>query len=222
MKTRLNIFSLLIVSIFILATAYEVYTGMTDFRQGFKEGYSKGNEWGTERPSAAEQLGMPYYLKLSLNTTGDMPVDSVYNKVTQKYHPAEYTAIKFYPQEDTSFLIEINNIFMSLLIMIVFPVLIVCFWKVITSVKKAIIFERNNIRRLRIIGSCFALLAVFTGIPQLLMEIEATRAIAIEGYSIIRGEWFMSSLWIYSLISFIVAETFAIGLRLKEEQDLTI
>lgn len=222
MKTRLNIFSLLIVFIFIFATAYEVYNGMTDFRQGFKEGYSKGAEMGTECSSATEKLGVPYFLKLSLDTKGDMPLDSVYNKVTRKYHPAEYTAIKFYPQEDSCFLIEITNLFMSLLIMVVFPLLIVCFWKVIASVKKAIIFERNNIRRLRIIGLCFALLAVFGGIPQLLMEIEATRTIAIEGYSIIRGEWFMSSLWIYSLISFIIAETFAIGLHLKEEQDLTI
>lgn len=219
MKTRLNILSLLIVLVFVYAAGYEVYLGATDFRQGFREGYN--DSYQRRNSPTSDTPGSPYFLNLVLNTEKDMPVDSVYNKATGRYYPAEYTSIKFYLKEDPKW-VEISTVFCALFIFCTFPLLVICFWKVIASVKQAKIFEYNNIRRLRIIGLCFSLLAVFTGIPELVMEIEAKKLIEIDGYSIISGGWFQSSLWIYALISFLVAEIFAIGLRLKEEQDLTI
>lgn len=219
MKTRLNIFSLLIVLVFVYAAGYEIYLGSTDFRQGFREGYH--DSYQKRNSSASDTPGSPYYLKLVLNTEKDMPVDSVYNKATERYCPAEYTAIKFYPKE-RSIGLEIVSLFCTLFIFFIFPVLVICFWKVIASVKQAKIFDRKNIRRLRIIGLCFSLLAILLGIPEFVMEMEAKKTIVIEGYTIVSGEWFRSSLWIYALISLLVAEIFAIGLRLKEEQDLTI
>lgn len=215
MKTRLNILSLLILAVFIYATGHEIYLGATDFRQG-------ANERRSYKEDPSDSLEPPYYLDLMLNSKGDVPVDSIYNKNTGRFYPVEYTSMKFYPKKEKSSWYIIMACFSSVFIILLFPVLIVCFWNVISSVKQARIFEHNNIRRLRIIGLCFCLLAILTGIPNLIMEIEAKKFLSIDGYSIVSGEWFASSLWIYALISFLVAEIFAIGLRIKEEQDLTI
>lgn len=225
MKTRLNIISFLILAVFIYAAGYEIYLGTTDFRQGFREGYNRSDRSfsnsGEELPSF-NSLGETYYVKLLLDTEGDMPVDSIYNSATGQFYPVEYTGMKFYSQQKASFKSEISGIISSLFMLFIFPLLCICFWKVISSVKRAEIFERSNVRRLRLIGLYLCMLALLIGIPKLIGEIEAKKILAIEGYSIISGEWFVSSLWIYALISFLVAEIFAIGLRLKEEQDLTI
>lgn len=220
MKTRLNILSLLILAVFIFAAGYEVYLGATDFRQGYNE--RSNTTTTTYRKEASKSLELPYYIDLTLNTKGDIPVDSIYSEKTGCFYPVEYTSMKIYPKEESPFWLILVVFCATFLIMLIFPLLIICFWKVISSVKQAKIFEHNNILRLRIIGLCFSLLAVLAGIPDFLMEIEAKKLVAIDGYSIVSGGWFSSSLWIYALISFLVAETFAIGLRLKEEQDLTI
>ncbi len=219
MKSRLNILSLLIVLVFVYAAGYEVYLANTDFKQGFREGYSsvEVND-GLE----VKTPGVPYYIKLGLDTEGYMPVDSIYSKTTEKYYKVEYTSMKFYPHQEASSLYNIASMISSFAMMIIFFILIIAFWKVISSVKRAVIFERCNIRRLRIIGFCFALIALLSGILEFIVVIETKKLITIDGYSILSGEWFASSLWIYALISFLIAEIFAIGLRLKEEQELTI
>ena len=225
MKTRLNILSLLILAVFIFAVGYEIYIGGVDFRQGFRDGYNdrriQNNETTATSPTS-EKFGNPYFLRLLLNTEKDAPVDSIYNKKTGQYHTAEFTTVKIYSQADTSLSYMSFAILSTLILLFVFPTLVICFWSVILNINKEKIFDRSNIRSLRIMGVCFCLLAFCLGIPELILEIQAKEIIDIEGYSIVSGEWFMSSLWIYALISFLIAEVFAIGLRLKEEQDLTI
>lgn len=226
MKTRLNILSILILSIFIYAIGYEFYLGSVSFRQGFREGMESRTQvrHGVEEAASPSwgQLGEKHTLTLMLDTKADYPVDSIYNRKTGTYLPMEYETIQVYSKESMPLHILLLMPFLFVLTIILLPTLFIYFWKVLSAIKSAKIFTTENIHRLRVIGFCFCMLAFMVGLVQYLTLLETKKLIDVEGYTLVSGEWFASSLWIYGLIAFLIAEVFAIGLKMKEEQELTI
>lgn len=86
-----------------------------------------------------------------------------------------------------------------------------CFFRFILNVNRNEVFEWDNVLMLRL-----------TGIGQLVM------VLSISVFTFLNGEAFTDvydtcyQVLIFSVFNLIVAEAFAIGLRLKQEQDLTI
>ena len=96
-----------------------------------------------------------------------------------------------------------------------------CFLRIIFAVNKSIIFEWVNVKRLRIMGIGFFLMFIARAIFIFTQRYTIFGLMDIENYKIINSP-FDGSILMFGIISFLVAEIFAVGLRLKEEQELTI
>ena len=79
----------------------------------------------------------------------------------------------------------------------------------------------KNVRRLRWLGVALLLNFISEAVPALMNDYELSSVFSLSGYSM---ETSIDSvmLVILGLVSLIVGEVFAIGLKMKEEQDLTI
>lgn len=114
-------------------------------------------------------------------------------------------------------------IFLALLLLPIFPLLIwgiVNFIKLLFSVFRHEIFTRKNARKLRIFvyttNGALALVFLF---DWLMYRIVASQTI-IPGYSI--GSYEFAISWSDMFLMFLFTEIFALGVKLQEEQELTI
>jgi hypothetical protein len=123
---------------------------------------------------------------------------------------------------------EIEEIRYSLYYMIPFTLLLfvlmivacVQFCKLIMSVAKSKIFEWSNVRRLRYIGGTLIALFLFEFILGIPFWLKAKDYVSFSNY---RLDPESDALFlILGLFFLLIAEIFAKGLRLQEEQELTI
>ena len=98
---------------------------------------------------------------------------------------------------------------------------LIIFVMLILSINKSQIFEWKNVRRLRWLGSLLIMSFVFFLIPQVVNYWGLKEVFALEHY-IIAPLALQTTDLLLGLGCLIVAETFAIGLKMKEEQELTI
>ena len=99
--------------------------------------------------------------------------------------------------------------------------LIFNFIKIMISVNKSEIFAWINVRRLKRIGLSFILFFISEALISIYDGIVTTEMIKLSDYSILMESFSVNAL-VEGMIAYIVAEIFAVGLRLKEEQELTI
>ncbi|UVV57047.1 DUF2975 domain-containing protein [Bacteroides fragilis] len=97
----------------------------------------------------------------------------------------------------------------------------VLFIQLIVAINKSDIFNWKNVRRLRWLGVALLLNFISEAVPAPMNDYELSSVFSLSGYSM---ETSIDSvmLVILGLVSLIVGEVFAIGLKMKEEQDLTI
>ena len=218
MKRRLNILCvivLLVLSYSVLETTY--YLGM-----GFVAGLQKG---------ISKEIGMEEKKELSnLHTVQLIPEDlsdpyfsdSVYNEKSGQYVPASYGQMIVSVDTSPEVLSRASSVLLSLLNFVVMIWAVVLFIRLIAAINRSDIFNWKNVRRLRRLG---ILLVVsfgcsFSGAYLTLHSVE--KVFAVPGYSLSMTDMVQVTSLVLGLSALIVAEVFAIGLRMKEEQDLTI
>lgn len=206
MKTRLNLLSLVLLLIFGLHIGNSMLRGSNR----------------AQRDLENSQIELNHSSWLELDTHHPIVIDSIFNEKRNVWMPVQTeTVTLFIP--DRGSLSYLFSDFMFLFVSLFFLlILMVCFYKVIKSVKDAIFFDRKNIKRLRLIGICFLALWIAINIRSLVMSWTFSALFENTVYSLKLEGLQDPSFLIYAFIAFLVAEIFAIGLRLKEEQDLTI
>ena len=195
MKKRLNIVTFIFIGIIICVSVFNVYL--------------KSNLSIAE---AADSTGS-HTFSLNFSTNQESFPDTLYNEKTGERIPANIREGTIEaPKGDNT---QISVVGVSALVMVLTAIimLIFNFIKIIASVNKSIIFAWINVRRLRIIGLGFILFFVLDVLMSIYDSV-ATSGFVMEALS--------ASYLIEGMIAFVVAEIFAVGLRLKEEQDLTI
>lgn len=216
MKKRLNLVTFLIgiaVGISLWNFIKKEFNDMSSsFMEGYSEGYNRDN-YSTHWESC--------YLVLEPKEFSAMP-DSVYNKKTGEWVPARVmeTYVRVPIENRTG--LEMLWLFPCIIALIVgFFMVVFNFIAMIISVNKSIIFDWINVKRLRRVGIGFILLFVVVGGVNFYHNNMTSKLIEIENYNIItyslNGDYLM-----FGMIAFLIAEIFAVGLRLKEEQELTI
>lgn len=214
MKRRLNFITLLIAFAFGLYTSFAIYR---TFMESVTVGMSVDSENNTQQSGSSKQKNNNLLLFLDLVPENQ---DSVYNARTSTWLPAKIEKMT----------VEIKERKMPLLV--VLPVgiiglacmilIMVCFFKLVISVNKSVIFDRKNVRRLRYIGTGFLLLFLMNiGAGYYFLEM-AKDLVQVPGYKISPGEVLEAKDLVMGLVAFFFAEIFAIGIRLREEQELTI
>ena len=195
MKKRLNIVTFIFIGIIICVSVFNVFL-ISDFTISESEN-------STDRHS----------LSLNISMNKDSFPDTLYNEKTGERIPANIKEgiIDISKGDDKQ--ISVVGVLAPVMVLTAIIMLIFNFIKIIASVNKSIIFAWINVRRLRMIGLSFIILFISDVLMSIYDSI-VTSGSVMDTLSV--------SYLIEGMIAFVVAEIFAVGLRLKEEQDLTI
>lgn len=219
MKRRLNILCLIV----MLVLGYSVLHAGYYFFVGAKLGV----EAATEKRTQMHDVMNAQYINLipkslSLGGNGDLFVDSVYNEKSARYVPATYSTLMVSVETHPSTGSKIADKFLLFLQLILYIWAVVLFIRLIISINKSDIFNWRNVRRLRRIG--FFLIVAFccTLVSAYLSLCSVEEVFSIRGYDLSLSDVTDTTVLVLGICSLIVGEIFAIGLKMKEEQDLTI
>ncbi|MDR2915224.1 MAG: DUF2975 domain-containing protein [Tannerella sp.] len=213
MKRRMHVITVF----FGIALGMFLYDAISNrfpsFKDGFIEGYNS---------DSVEKHYESCYLTLDPENFSAMP-DSIFNKKTGKWIPARMMEVyvRIPMKENPNGLRLLWLLPCVILLFAGFLMVVYNFVLMTIAVGKSIVFEWINVRRIRRIGIGFSILFVVASGINIYFNRLALDLIEIENYKIITSS-FASNLLMFGAIAFLIAEVFAVGLRLKEEQDLTI
>ena len=231
MKRRLNILCIIVLLLMgwsVLEMGYYMAVSATT---GFKAGweYAKQQAEDPQAPPTPEMevIGQLQYMEhVHLHPrTFDMEhwlADSVYNAKTQQYVPAMYAELMVSVPREESTAMQAAGTLLGLLKLAASIWAIVLFIRWVVAVNRADIFTWRNVRRLRLMGVLMLVSCAATWLMEYLTLHDLEQAFALPGYELSLAGTVSLSVLLLGLCSLIVAEVFAIGLRMKEEQDLTI
>ena len=97
---------------------------------------------------------------------------------------------------------------------------IYCLIRLVIAVLRGSVFTRKNVRRMRIFVYSTLLLGVLFELMSYASYLNVTAHVVIPGYEVTYGG--LEYTWLPYLLLALFTEIFAIGVKLKEEQDLTI
>lgn len=217
MKTRVNIFCILIFMAIGASLIHSLKNSWQDMAWAFQQGWEDADQ-STEYNFTSSNV----FLSLRPDVIGHYS-DSVYNQATGKWLPLQYRDIVVQTEKQAN--PAWKSVVVTLLafaILILWIIQLVTFVKLIRAINRSVVFAWPNVMKLKVIGysmvAAFVSNALFTSLNKAASLVE----IRIEEYTL-----YNSTLWefgwlIPGLSVLLIAEIFAIGLRMKEEQDLTI
>ncbi|MEG1563020.1 MAG: DUF2975 domain-containing protein [Bacteroides sp.] len=223
MKRRLNLFCLLVMLVLgysVLESSYYVGCGLVS---GFKSGRNI-----TKKSGSPEKLQLKIDQFSELKGVALFPIDpmnlkdSIYNEKSGTFVPVIHSQLLVSVKAKPNFWINLIKNASPFLEFITLILALVLFVKLIISINKSDIFNWKNVRRLRKLGALLILTFFFSALSICIMTYQLSESFSLKGYSFNTSELIPTLTLILGLISLIVAEVFAIGLRIKEEQDLTI
>lgn len=221
MKKQLNLICVLIFFFVGLSLVPSIYSMSNAFMDGFEVGMSQAEDvHGQETTNISAEILTPMTLSLwpkSLAVTSD----KLFNHKDQEWYLASHIqTVVWAKSKDTvitryaSFLVLIGIFFIIKAI--------VQFYKLINAINHEVIFDWMNVRRLNRIGRNLLISFMLAQAYMITNYWEATRLFELEGYE--HNFWcdFQPMTLIMGLIALLVGRIFAIGLQMKEEQELTI
>lgn len=213
----MNILCLLVV----LVLGYSVFDALYQFSEGFFTGL----KIATSSHDKNQILSNPAMnMKMLALVPDDFATfsDSVYNEKTKTYVPALYDQLIVSVKTKPNLWEMLGSGLAGLFELIFAIVSVVFFVKLIISINKSDIFNWKNVRRLRFLGGALILSFFCSVISICITNSELSEALSIPGYSLHLSELLSVLTLVLGIVSLLVGEVFAIGLRLQEEQDLTI
>ena len=219
MKKRLNLITLFIG----IAVGISFYNTIKEdfyvFKMGFLEGFTEVLSIGmrSNNTPKVETVRVTLEPKVFLA----MP-DSIFDRKTETWLPSRIIRTEICaPAKDNSSLKDLWMFPISVIMFAGFFMILFNFYLIIRSVNKSVIFAWINVKRLRRIGIGFLLYFAAEMFLGMYTNNLRRSLFDVNDYNIITST-FDGSILMYGMITFLVAEIFAVGLRLKEEQDLTI
>ena len=206
---QIRFLGILAILAFILEFVFSFQSAFSDFEEGLKDGMQRTEMEKKDRPS--------YMVKVNITPKDtknkDAYIDSYNRNVTNTISQVR-TYIK---PSLTSDLINIPVVISLLASIYGFYLLIRAF----ISISKRDVFTKKNVWRIRF--SCYSSiiwnLTIF--VQQLMIERDALNQVIIPGYNITGISTYEFS-WTYMAIFVLLTEIFAVSVKIKEEQDLTI
>ncbi|MDH6305954.1 hypothetical protein M2459_002965 [Parabacteroides sp. PF5-5] len=215
MKKRLNIISMLVLLTFGMLIGQNMYKGINSFIEGFTQG---------TKQVPGESIKMDGYLAFDVKPVKyTVYPDTLYNKKSDT--KVSYRSSSVEVKMESSKKMEkytIWSIFPSLFIFALGIIMIIRFVRLINTINNSIIFDRINIKRLRFIGIGFIIFFLVNAIMEYFYVQSLKEIIEFDNYKISGINIIHTLSLVLGLVSLLVAEIFAIGLKLKEEQELTI
>ena len=209
MKKRLNILCLLVMLVFCYSVFESAYYISSAFVDGFRAGMNH-----VDNKEQFQKTNNMKSIALFPDNFANLK-DSVYNEKMGEFVPAIYG--KLVVSVNTPVNIWLKFITMMCNFIGIFTMIfsVVFFAKLIIAINKSRIFDWKNVRRLRWLGAILILNFICSAY-------ELSGVFSISGYSVNLSGLVSKLTLVLGLVALIVGEVFAIGLKMKEEQDLTI
>lgn len=217
MKTRLNIFCALILLCLSCSIMQVGYFFVAGFQAGYK---SVPGEMEVEATRIANMKTVD--MIPNLMDHAHLMQDSILNEKTGQYIPALYSLMAVSVKTETPIWQYGARTFLSFLLIGCYVGAIYFFIRLIVAVNKEEIFNWNNVHRLRKLGIMLILCYICNFGAGYLSYYDISQAFNSSLYSYNAIQAGQASTLVLGLVALLVAEIFAIGLRMKEEQDLTI
>lgn len=216
MKKKLNLFCICILVALALSTSMVVSMFYQMLVSGFNAGY--------ESAMNGTPIEIPNY-QLALTFPSDMLVEtgSVTNLKDSCELPVKpiMSLIAVPASEETGLIYTLGGI-CAWVIMIAAVYALVYFFKLIRHINRGIIFDWANVKLLRRLG--WSLIMTFAGYfgSTASANYGLAQQVSLNGCDFSTAVLFSDPTLVLGFVSLLVAEIFAIGLKMKEEQDLTI
>lgn len=232
MKTKLNIICVLIFVAIGASFVNYFHSNWGEISWSFMRGFNEGMHTSAKRFDASSQNQLKvesdkqvHYLNFISKDWSEFP-DSVYNEVSGKWLPAKYRSVMV--ERDDKFPLGDNPWEMAFTMLASFIfigsalVQVVVFIMLIVAINQSVIFAWSNVWKLRIIGCAMLVSFIINAIHNYISFQADFAQISVPGYILENKDMWDFYLLIPGLGVLLMAEIFAVGLRLKEEQDLTI
>lgn len=217
----------------VLVLGYSVFESIYMFGSGMMLSGKAGFEAGYDAGKKGEPLDMSESMADVANVMNMKAIalipdvypifnDSVLNEKTGEYVPAMYSQMLVSIRSKPSIGQTLAIILSSIINLFVVLIAVVLFLFLIISINKSDIFNWKNVSRLRWLGSLLILSFICTVIPVCVTNYFLSGIFSIKGYSLHLSDLLSITNLVLGLSALIVGEVFAIGLRMKEEQELTI
>ncbi|MDL2243925.1 DUF2975 domain-containing protein [Parabacteroides sp. OttesenSCG-928-J18] len=199
---------------FVIIFAFGAQSGFlgTSFVRGFMDGWN-----------SYEEVPMEHVMFLDIHLTPEVSgstVGELINEKTGEVMPANIRSATVNVAPDTPF--QTYQTISAFLLVGAIILIAVYFLKIIIAVNRSVVFDWINVKRIRNMGIGLLVVFVLDFGNFIYSKILVDQLIEIEGYRTIGNESFSFLYFILGLSAFLIAEVFAIGLRLREEQELTI
>lgn len=222
MKRQLNAICILMFLCIGLMLAPHAYVIGSSFVEGM--------EYGMEQALEAEKAGIedihanvlsPLEVSLWPQSLSISP-DKVYNKKTGEWLPAQHLKSLLWVKSNRSFVFTAIQSLFSILGLVAVVWAVVIFYRLINAINHQVIFEWINVRRLNRIG--IALLVSFCMLQTVWIfnYFSVKEMIELEGYKFNFFGDFKAIHLVLALVALLVGRIFAMGITLREEQELTI
>ena len=218
MKRRLNILCALVLVVLVLS----LYTTGYQFGTGFIMGLDVANEQKDNLERNEDSMFHGDFRLVNLvPTTAMVQPDTIFNSKTGEKELAVYKELAVRIGKEQNYTQLIITSTCSLINIIVSIAALIIFVRIILNINRSQIFEWRNVRRLRWLGSLLIASFILELLPKLVNYWGISEVFALNKYMIAPFALQVTDM-LLGLGCLIVAETFAIGLRMKEEQELTI
>ena len=218
MKRRLNILCIMV----FIVLALSLYTTGYQFGAGFILGLDIAKEQKDElKKNKDSMFNGDFRLVNVVPTTAMWDPDTIVNTKTGEEDLIVYKEMAVRISKDINMTQLIVSGSSSLLNIFVTIGALIFFVLIISSINKSQIFEWRNVHRLRWLGGLLILSFTLEFIPKLVNYWGVRDVFALDKYIVAPFDIQVIDMML-GLGCLIVAETFAIGLRMKEEQELTI
>lgn len=216
MKKRLNLFCLCVIAAFLLSVSGNVQMIVRIFINGFEIGMKAAEEGG-------EMPVLPAYKQIHT-----MPTDltEVTGTVTNLKDGSQLAIKPLVSLVECSSMptssAALWEAMAALVVIVGFIYTTVYFCKLIVQINRNIVFDWTNVKYLRRIG--WGLIAIFfcAFVSVWITNYQLSQVVALKGTEFNLLLAFSDPTFILGFIALLAAEVFALGLRLKEENDLTI
>ena len=211
MKKKLNLLCAMIFAVLLLSVSENIYSMVWGAIEGGKAGMeNKAGEINNLHPLML--------LPDNLSSTSD----SIYNEMTGKNVPIWQIQSMVTVDTDAPGWLALINTLLSFILIIFGIKAVLQFIKFIRNINRSDIFCWANVKLLRKLGTSLLITFAATLTSTYMHTWQLSQVLKIPGYSYNWLNPFSHSSLLLGVLAFVIAEVFAIGLKMKEEQDLTI
>lgn len=207
---KFRILGIVAILVIVLEFILSITASWKDASDSFMEGYNSTQQ-------KEHTLDSYRSVAVSVRPLETTRLDSLTNSSTKENVP--YKIIKVDVPIHPSIWSTIIMIFGGLS---VFAILggIYCLIRLLIAISKRDVFSNTNVVRIRVFTYSLVIFQFLNSLLEWLDHLEVTKQVVLKGYEI-KG-FHLSADWTLLVIMILFTEIFAVGVKIKEEQDLTV